>query len=112
MKIQTTLVASLLVLSANAYAEHPRGGERHWRGPISISEVEQETEQRFVKLDANGDDQITADEFDAAAGRISVDSPVGRALMGKRLGDEVNVRRPKGETLYSVLKIEYDTTEP
>ncbi len=66
MKIQTTLVASLLVLSANAYAEHPPGGERHWRGPISISEVEQETEQRFVKLDTNGDDQITADEFDAA----------------------------------------------
>jgi transcription elongation factor GreB len=51
---------------------------------------------------------VGPDEFDAAAGRISVDSPVGRALMGKRLGDEVAVRRPKGETLYIVMKIEYD----
>lgn len=54
---------------------------------------------------------VGPDEFDAAAGRISVDSPVGRALMGKRLGDEVKVRRPKGEMRYSVLKIEYDAME-
>jgi transcription elongation factor GreB len=51
---------------------------------------------------------VGPDEFDAASGRISVDSPVGRALMGRRLGDEVPVRRPKGETLYTVLAIEYD----
>ena len=51
---------------------------------------------------------VGPDEFDAAAGRISVDSPVGRALMGKRLGDEVTVRRPKGEASYIVMKIEYD----
>ena len=51
---------------------------------------------------------VGPDEFDAASGRISVDSPVGRALMGKRIGDEVVVRRPKGETQYTILKIEYD----
>jgi transcription elongation factor GreB len=51
---------------------------------------------------------VGPDEFDAKAGRISVDSPVGRALMGKRLGDEVSVQRPKGEMIYRVLKIEYD----
>ncbi len=55
---------------------------------------------------------VGPDEFDAAAGRISVDSPVGRALMGKRLDDEVTVRRPKGETLYSILEIDYDPMEP
>ena len=54
---------------------------------------------------------VGPDEFDASAGRISVDSPVGRALIGKRLGDEVTVARPKGETLYRVLSIEYDDTE-
>jgi transcription elongation factor GreB len=54
---------------------------------------------------------VGPDEFDAAVGLISVDSPVGRALMGKRLGDEVTVRRPKGDTLYTVLKIEYDDAE-
>jgi transcription elongation factor GreB len=54
---------------------------------------------------------VGPDEFDASAGRISVDSPVGRALMGKRLDDEVSVRRPKGETLYSVMRIEYEDAE-
>ena len=54
---------------------------------------------------------VGPDEFDAAAGRISVDSPVGRALMGKRLGDEVTVQRPKGETIYCVMVIEYDEAE-
>ena len=50
---------------------------------------------------------VGPDEFDAADGRISVDSPVGRALMGQRLGDEVVVRRPKGETVYEILAIDY-----
>ena len=47
---------------------------------------------------------VGPDEFDAADGRISVDSPVGRALMGKRVGDEVIVRRPKGETIYEIAR--------
>ncbi len=47
------------------------------------------------------------DEFDAASLRISVDSPVGRALMGRRKGDEVLVRRPKGEVEYTILSIDY-----
>ena len=51
---------------------------------------------------------VGPDEFDAHEGRISVDSPVGRALMGRRLGDEVVVRRPKGETVYEVIAIAYD----
>ena len=54
---------------------------------------------------------VGPDEFDAATGRISVDSPVGRALMGKRLDDEVQIRRPKGDALYTVLKIEYECEE-
>lgn len=54
---------------------------------------------------------VGPDEFDASAGRISVDSPVGRALIGKRMGDEVSVRRPKGETFYTILTIEYDDTD-
>lgn len=41
------------------------------------------------------------DEFDVAAGRISIDSPVGQALMGKKVDDEVVIRRPTGDlTVY------------
>ena len=51
---------------------------------------------------------VGPDEFDAAAGRISVDSPVGRALMGKRIEDEVRIRRPRGDIRYTILSIEYE----
>ena len=50
---------------------------------------------------------IGPDEFDAAKGRICIESPVGRALMGKRLGDEVDVRRPKGDARFTIVAIEY-----
>ncbi len=53
---------------------------------------------------------VGPDEFDAAHGRISVDSPVGRALMGRRVGDEVSVRRPKGEVVYEILEVDYETS--
>lgn len=54
---------------------------------------------------------VGPDEFDATAGLISVDSPVGRSLMGQRLGDEVVVRRPKGDTVYEILEVDYAEAE-
>jgi transcription elongation factor GreB len=53
---------------------------------------------------------VGPDEFDAGKGLISVESPVGRALMGKRLGDEVDVRRPKGDARFSIVAIDYPAT--
>jgi transcription elongation factor GreB len=50
---------------------------------------------------------VGADETDADKGFISIDSPVARALMGKRLNDEVTVVRPKGEVTFSVRSIRY-----
>ena len=44
-------------------------------------------------------------EVDAKQGKISNESPVGRALLGKRLGDEVQVAVPKGVLRYTVTKI-------
>jgi len=49
---------------------------------------------------------VGPDEFDVKAGRISIDSPLGRALLGKKVDDAVTVRRPKGDaemTLVAVL---------
>ena len=54
---------------------------------------------------------VGSDEFDAKAGLISVDSPVGKALIGQRLHSEVVVRRPRGETVYTVLSIDYSEDE-
>ncbi len=44
-------------------------------------------------------------EADAGSGRISVASPVGRALIGARAGDEVVVATPGGEIRYRVLEV-------
>ena len=51
---------------------------------------------------------VGSDESDVADRRISMDSPLGRALMGRELDDEVKVVRPKGVTYYSVEAISYD----
>jgi transcription elongation factor GreB len=50
---------------------------------------------------------VGADEIDAKGGRVSVDSPVGRALIGKGRGDTVTVLRPRGETDLEIVDIRY-----
>ena len=46
-------------------------------------------------------------EADARNGRISYDSPLGRALIGRQVGDEVEVTVPSGDRFYLVDKIEF-----
>lgn len=50
---------------------------------------------------------VGEDESDSAAGRISWRSPVGRALLGKRAGDVIVVRRPLGETELEIVAVRY-----
>jgi transcription elongation factor GreB len=45
------------------------------------------------------------DEFDHDQGKISMDSPVGKALLGKRVDDDVTVQRPKGTITYTIVQI-------
>jgi transcription elongation factor GreB len=51
---------------------------------------------------------VGPDEADPGRGRISFESPLGRSLMKKAIGDVVTVRRPAGEVEVTVLTIEYD----
>jgi transcription elongation factor GreA len=46
-------------------------------------------------------------EADAKIGRISYNSPLGRALIGKQVGEEVEVTTPAGDRYYEVAKIEF-----
>ena len=46
-------------------------------------------------------------EADARQGRISYESPMGRALIGKQVGEEVEVTVPSGDRFYLVDKIEF-----
>ena len=63
-------------------------------------------------LDLDSDDEIVYqivgdDEADLKAGRISVSSPVARALIGKHEGDEVGVETPGGTREYEILEVRY-----
>jgi transcription elongation factor GreA len=46
-------------------------------------------------------------EADAKLGRISYNSPLGRALIGRRVADDIEVTVPSGDRFYSVQKIEF-----
>jgi transcription elongation factor GreA len=48
---------------------------------------------------------VFPEEVDAAEGRISLGSPVGRALLNKEEGDEVEVQTPKGKRAYQIVEL-------
>jgi len=50
---------------------------------------------------------VGPDESDADQGWISMEAPVAKALLGKRDGDEVTVRRPKGDITLTIVGIRY-----
>ncbi len=50
---------------------------------------------------------VGPDEFDTAAGYISVDSPLGKAMLGKSDGAAVSVRTPEGRRSYRVAGVRY-----
>jgi transcription elongation factor GreA len=59
-------------------------------------------EQKKVKYQLVGQT-----EADARAGRISYNSPLGRALIGRQAGEEVEVSTPSGDRYYQIKKIEF-----
>ena len=46
-------------------------------------------------------------EADASHGRISYNSPLGRALIGREAGEEVEVSAPAGDRSYEIKKVEF-----
>jgi len=58
-------------------------------------EVEKETEYRLV----------SAEESDLAKGLISITSPIGRSLIGRQVGDEVQIVTPADKRIYEVRNL-------
>ena len=54
---------------------------------------------------------VGVDEVDTERGKISWQSPIGKALLGKEEGDEVQFRVPSGEKVFEVVKIIYKTIQ-
>ena len=50
---------------------------------------------------------VPSDEADPPSGRVSVESPLGRALLGRRAGEKIVVERPRGEIELSIAAVRY-----
>ena len=62
--------------------------------------------------DVNTDEEITykivgVDEADIKARRLSMESPLARALIGKEVGDEIKLTTPSGKKEYEIVEIQY-----
>lgn len=86
---------ALTVVRPSLTADKSRVGFGAW-----VSLVDDEGEQRRYQI-------VGTDEFDADHGKISVASPIARALLGKRVDDEVEVQRPSGEIYFTITAIEW-----
>lgn len=82
-------------LSVVVPAPHPSG--RAFFGAW-VRVEEEDGRERVFRL-------VGPDEFDVARGLLSVDSPLGRALLGKRAGEVATVLRPSGPAEVGVLDV-------
>jgi transcription elongation factor GreA len=65
---------------------------------------------RVVVLDVKKDEKftyllVTSEEADAPTGKISTGSPIGRSLLGKEVGDTVNLQAPGGAKELEILEL-------
>ncbi|MEZ4751646.1 MAG: transcription elongation factor GreA [Bdellovibrionota bacterium] len=67
---------------------------------VELMDLESE-EQKTYQL-------VGQEEADVKEGRLSIQSPIAKALLNKKVGDEVTVKVPKGEVEYEILSIRYE----
>ena len=78
------------------------GGDRVVFGAtVRVRDIESDDERTF-RL-------VGADEANPPKGWISIQSPVGRALVGKQIGDTVEVKVPKGTVTYEIAAISFES---
>jgi transcription elongation factor GreA len=66
-----------------------------------VSLIDEDTEKKLIY-------QIVGqDEADVKQGRIAITSPLARALIGKSVGESVEVNTPKGEKAYEITRVRF-----
>ncbi len=88
---------------ARAQVIDPRGQSPdavRFGATVVLTDVETDEEVRYTIV---GDD-----EADASSGRISLSSPVARALIGRGVDDEVRVAVPRGTREFEIVEIRYE----
>ena len=90
---------------------------RRLEGMVIVDQPPADPERVFfgawVQLEAEDGTQsryrvVGPDEFDMAPGYISMDSPLGKSLLRRRIDDEVKVETPGGSRVYLIVAIEYE----
>jgi len=78
---------------------------------INQSRVAFGAKVKVLDTEANEEHTFTLvgpDEADARSGRISLNSPVGKSLLGKEVGDTVVIRAPAKTMEYEILEINFE----
>ncbi|MCA9213323.1 MAG: transcription elongation factor GreA [Planctomycetales bacterium] len=70
---------------------------------VTVLDLEYDDEEEFTLVGAG--------EEDYDNGKILITSPFGQGLLGKKVGDKVEIEAPVGTLKFEVLKIEYDIEE-
>lgn len=86
------LIRNAVIIEKNANAEMVSIGSH-----VTIQEENQPAETYHL---------VGPKEADPRSGRISHESPIGQALIGRRVGDEVEVETPGGKIKFKIVKIE------
>jgi len=68
---------------------------------VIVTLLDEDTEEK-IKYQLVGQD-----ESDIRAGRLSISSPLARALIGKKVGDTVEVSTPGGSKSYEVVRLAF-----
>lgn len=87
-----TMLKSAVVISSNGKSDIVQAGS-----VIVIQKKGDKNKRQFTI--------VGSEESDIAAGKISYYSPIGTAVMGKKKGEEFNVRTPNGEVAYTLVEI-------
>jgi transcription elongation factor GreA len=87
-----------MIKSAVVIEASHKGGDEVVLGSTVVVETDRHGEETFTI--------VGSAEADAAAGKISFTSPIGRALMGRQPGETVRVQVPAGTVDYKVVKVE------
>lgn len=76
-----------------------RGTKVMFGATVSVHDIDTEEDATYQILGP--------EEADSKRGRISIESPMGKALLGRSVGDEVTIMAPKGRRTVEVMEIRY-----
>lgn len=98
VQLEQRIAALEARLAAARIAEPTRGGRAGIGSSVLLRDLETSNQVEY--------ELVGAIEADIGQGRLSVDAPVGRALLGASAGDALNVACPRGELRLEVISVD------